>query len=85
MNALQPFPGRSKVRPLNADLKPRFECADRREAGERMCLRCLRNDHALCQSEGCPCACNDSDLRFARNRLTAIGAIDWDYVLAVTK
>ena len=50
----------------------------RRRAARLMCLSCLRARHAECDSERCPCACNDSDFRFARNKLTAIGAIPVD-------
>jgi hypothetical protein len=31
-----------------------------------MCQNCLTAHHSLCESESCPCVCNDSDFRFAR-------------------
>jgi hypothetical protein len=42
-----------------------FESGVRR--GRRlMCQYCLSASHSLCESETCPCVCNDSDFRFAR-------------------
>jgi hypothetical protein len=55
--------------------KPRyFESAARRIV-RVMCGPCIAGGHPDCDSENCPCCCNDSDFRFARNKLTAIGAI----------
>jgi hypothetical protein len=43
-----------------------------------MCQACLHGTHATCKSKDCPCSCNDSELSFQRNRLTAIGALPPD-------
>jgi hypothetical protein len=43
----------------------KFESAQRR--GMRlMCQNCLKAKHDNCESEECPCVCNDSDFRWAR-------------------
>jgi hypothetical protein len=39
-----------------------------------MCSSCIAGDHHTCEAESCPCCCNDSDFRWARNKLTAVGA-----------
>lgn len=40
-----------------------FESAFRR--GKRlMCDGCKHGMHSICESEDCPCVCNDSDFRF---------------------
>ena len=41
------------------------------ESGERRCHRlmcdgCKHGQHSLCESEDCPCVCNDSDFRWQR-------------------
>jgi len=43
----------------------RYDSSDRR-AGRLMCEGCIRGKHATCESEDCPCVCNDSDFRWAR-------------------
>jgi hypothetical protein len=43
----------------------KYESAHRR--GMRlMCDGCKRGAHSMCESEDCPCVCNDSDFRWAR-------------------
>jgi hypothetical protein len=51
-----------------------FESAERRMV-RVMCGVCIKGDHCECDSEACPCVCNDSDFRWARNRMTALGVI----------
>lgn len=58
-------------------LREGYETRERR-ANRQMCIPCIHGKHAHCDSEDCPCACNDSDFRFARNKLTATGAIPID-------
>lgn len=42
-----------------------FESSFRR--GKRlMCDGCKHGMHAVCESEECPCVCNDSDFRWSR-------------------
>jgi hypothetical protein len=40
-----------------------------------ICGECIAGAHQACDSEDCPCCCNDSDFRWARNRLTAMGQL----------
>lgn len=71
-------PGRSKRHPVQVhNGLARYEAADRR-ACSWICERCIHGEHCHCESEDCPCVCNDSDFRWSRNRLTAIGAIPVD-------
>jgi hypothetical protein len=55
----------------------RYETAARRTS-YGICEPCIHGEHAHCEFEMCPCACNDSDFRFSRNKLTAIGAMPVD-------
>lgn len=71
-------PGRSTKFPITThNGHARYEVADRRAVCS-MCEWCIRGEHKNCQAERCPCVCNDSDFRFSRNKLTAIGAIPVD-------
>ncbi len=42
-----------------------YESSGRR-AQRLMCDGCKHGSHALCESEACPCVCNDSDFRWSR-------------------
>lgn len=37
-----------------------------RRARRKMCDGCKHGHHSLCESEACPCVCNDSDFRWSR-------------------
>lgn len=53
-------------RPIShPDSAARYETYVRR-AERKMCEGCLHGSHSLCESEACPCVCNDSDFRWAR-------------------
>jgi hypothetical protein len=52
----------------------RYDSTTKRYLG-LMCQACLHGDHATCKTKDCPCPCNDSEVSFQRNRLTAIGAL----------
>jgi hypothetical protein len=44
---------------------PRYESYARRSY-RKMCDPCKHGSHSLCESERCPCVCNDSDVRWSR-------------------
>lgn len=45
-----------------------FESSERR-ATRTMCEPCIHGAHTSCDSERCPCVCNDSDFRFSRTMM----------------
>jgi len=43
-----------------------FYEASQRRAMRLMCDGCKHGMHSVCESERCPCVCNDSDFRWSR-------------------
>jgi hypothetical protein len=47
-----------------------------------MCRNCLTGHRLICESEQCPCTCNDSDYKWAHKPSIDVGHLTSDHELA---